>query len=382
MQQELPLWRDPHSESTAPLSPGHFIKLELEKRGWGQADLAFILQRPLPTINEIINAKKTITMEMAVALGKAFNQSPELWAHRETAYRLSLVKDVDKDTAKKAKLFEIAPIKDMQRRGWLSPDADSAEQLESELLKFMGYKSLDESSELLAAARQSKPQAEFTNAQKAWLIQAERVASKVNARPFTSSVNFAAGLEKLRKLATKPENAAHIPHVLAEAGVRFVIVEDLPHTKIDGAAFYLKGDLAKPVVVVSMRFDRMDSFWHTLAHELRHVAHGDPLSLDAELIGDDRAKLVDALERRADEEAADWLIPKDQMDSFILRAKPFYTQDSVVRFASRMGVHPSIVIGQLQHRRIIGWDKQSSLKPKILEHLLSTTMSDGYLRQK
>jgi HTH-type transcriptional regulator/antitoxin HigA len=91
---------------------------------------------------------------------------------------------------------------------------------------------------------------------------------------------------------------------------------------------------------------------------------------------------VDALERRADEEAADWLIPKDQMDSFILRAKPFYTQDSVVRFASRMGVHPSIVIGQLQHRRVIGWDKHSSLKPKILEHLLSTTMSDGYLRQK
>src|SRR5258708_522622 len=105
-QQLLPLWRDPDGDAGAVLPPGDYIERELIKRKWAQADLAAVLQRPLPTINEIILGKKAITPEMSVALGRAFGTSPDLWAHREAAYRLSLVKDApDDDTAKKARLF-------------------------------------------------------------------------------------------------------------------------------------------------------------------------------------------------------------------------------------------------------------------------------------
>ena len=86
MQQLLPLWVDPEGDAQGLLSPGEYIKRELVKRGWGQADLATVLKRPLPTVNEIIRGKKGITPEMAVALGRAFDTSPELWAHREAAW--------------------------------------------------------------------------------------------------------------------------------------------------------------------------------------------------------------------------------------------------------------------------------------------------------
>lgn len=57
-------------EASEPvIPPGDYIREELEKRGWSQADLANILRRPLPTVNEIIQGKRGIMPEMAVGLG-------------------------------------------------------------------------------------------------------------------------------------------------------------------------------------------------------------------------------------------------------------------------------------------------------------------------
>ena len=46
---------------------------------------------------------KRITPETAVELAQAFGTSPELWLNLETAYRLSLVKHVDRSIAQRAK---------------------------------------------------------------------------------------------------------------------------------------------------------------------------------------------------------------------------------------------------------------------------------------
>src|ERR1700677_1917481 len=171
MQLQLPIFNDPQS-SGDPQCPGVFIQAELNKRGWGQAALAEILGRPIAAVNEMIKGKRALPPEMAVALGRAFEQPPELWAHREAAYRLSLVKNApDDDTAKKARLFEAAPIKDLQRRGWINPSAQTADEIETELTRFLGESPLGESTVPVALARQSIPASEFSNAQRAWLTE-------------------------------------------------------------------------------------------------------------------------------------------------------------------------------------------------------------------
>src|SRR4051812_14126931 len=112
-------------------SPGDFIKQELEKREWTQADLASILERPLPTINRILNGKHAILPDMAIALGMAFGTGPEVWAQREAAYRLSLAEQPDDTVAKRARLHALAPIKEMEKRQWIHP-SDSLDALEKE----------------------------------------------------------------------------------------------------------------------------------------------------------------------------------------------------------------------------------------------------------
>ena len=72
--------------------PGDFIREELEARGWTQRDLAEILGRPVQAVNAIVNGKKEITPETAIALGAAFQTSPEFWLNLESAYRLASVR--------------------------------------------------------------------------------------------------------------------------------------------------------------------------------------------------------------------------------------------------------------------------------------------------
>ena len=377
-QLELKIFKDPEHEGT-PLPPGLFIKRELEKRSWSQAALAEILGKPLAAVNEVIKGKRAITPEMAVVLGNAFGQQPALWMHREAAYRMSLLApSADGEMARKAQLYECAPVRDLQRRRWINPNAQTADELEAELTEFLGYNPLSEDARHPSAlARKSFASADFSNAQRAWLLQAARMARRTSVRSYDKT-RIELTMASLRKLAKAPENSAKVPIFLAQEGVRLLVVEDLPGTRIDGAAFFLDEDKSKPVVVLSLRLDRMESVWHTLFHELRHIANEDPLSLDLNIVGEGKERLVSSMEKRADDEAADWLVDREQLRRFALRSKPWFAKDSIIPFASRMGVHPSIVVGQLQHGGIIGWDRHSDLRPKIRDHMLITAMCDGY----
>src|SRR4051794_31406322 len=101
-----------------PKTPGEAIRAEMESRGWSQRDLAKIMGRPLPAINEIIRGKRAITPEMAVSLSSAFGKDAHYWMNLEVSFRLSQI-ERDNDTARRAKLFEVAPVKDLEARGWI-----------------------------------------------------------------------------------------------------------------------------------------------------------------------------------------------------------------------------------------------------------------------
>jgi len=120
----------------------------------------------------------------------------------------------------------------------------------------------------------------------------------LHTRPFQPE-RFEAGLPGLRQLAGSAESVRHVPGALAELGVRLVVVEPLPRTRLDGAAFRLSAD--QPVIALSLRYDRIDWFWHTLAHELVHIRHGDKRSVDANLVGDSRTEPLNEVERLAND---------------------------------------------------------------------------------
>lgn len=356
--------------------PGERIKDELKARGWTQTDLAEIIGRPLQMVNEIIAGKKAITAETAVQLGIAFGTGPDLWMQLESSYRLSLVHDSEDEVSRRVRLYEMAPIKDMEKRNWIGK-ARHAGNLERELCKFFGVQSLDRPPEIDAMPRKSSADLSLSPSQRAWCFRAKQLAAGLQAKPYDPK-NLDAGIARLRELAAYPEETRRVPRVLAGMGIRFVVIEPLPKTRIDGVAFWLSPD--SPVIALSLRYDRIDSFWHTLGHELSHVRHQDAALVDTDIVGEDRPSPAEqtAVERRADREAAAaWIDPPD-LESFIARVGPLYSKKRINQFANRIRIHPGIILGQLQHRGEIRYSSNREMLVKVRENLTREALTDGW----
>lgn len=355
-------------------SPGEFIREELEARGWTQADLAGIIDRPIQTVNLIITGKKTITARTAKELAAAFGTSSELWLNLQSAYSLSLEEEPTTEIKERAKLYQIAPVKVMEARQWIRKTRSLAD-LKAELSRFYGVANFDSIPKLPVAARAGAiSTSEATSAQITWAYRVQQLAKNVHASSFSAS-RARQKLNELLRLAAYPEEIRKVPRVLAEMGIRLVIVDRLPKSKIDGASL-LPGKA--PIIGLSLRYDRIDYFWHTLAHELSHVFNKDVM-IDVEIentgIEDDSKAMI---ENRADKDACEMLIPKAKLDSFIARVGPLYSKERINRFANLMKVHPGIVVGQLQDRREIPYSHSREMLVPVRDIVIQAAITDGF----
>jgi HTH-type transcriptional regulator/antitoxin HigA len=360
--------------------PGEFIREELEARGWSQVDLAEILARPQRLVSELISAKRSISPETAKGLGEAFGTGGQFWMNLETAYQLAQVTHDDEAVAKRAKLYEKAPVKEMLRRNWIEP-SDDIDTLEKRVLDFFQIESIHERPRLRAhAARKAASYADVTPAQLAWLYRARHLSKGMMVSPFSQKA-LANGLARIKELLGSAPNIRLLPKILADCGVRFIVVEALAHTKIDGVCFWL--DDSAPVVVVTIRYDRIDGFWHTVLHELDHVRNEegkDEVTIDTDLFTDQPmvGERKPEQEMRADEFACSFLIPPREMDYFIARVRPLYSKERIRGFAKRIGVHPGVVVGQLQHRGEISYAHNREMLEKIRHIVTGSTLTDGW----
>lgn len=370
-------------------APGKFLRAELEARGLTQAEFAKILGRPVQFVSELLSGKRSVTPETAVGLASALGdaQTPKLWLNREAAYRLSkITPQRDSAVEKRAQLYLRVPVKELVDRRWIedSPDVDV---LQDRILKFYDIPSLDkldEPAELSHAPRQSTSYSiPPTPAQLAWFCRAKHLAEKLRVTGGFSPRSFETALTGLAKLKTAVDQLGLVPQLLSQAGIRFLIVQHLTHTKIDGVCLWL--DDKSPVVVLSLRYDRVDWFWHTIMHEMCHVKNGDGQRtsqprIDTELVGTDAEPFDDKpdSERRADECATNFLVSQTMLDDFVHRVRPYYSALKIAQFAERVGVHPGIVVGQLQHRREIPYSHGRRMLVGVKQIVTAASVTDGW----
>lgn len=370
-------------ETSEVFAPGEFLLDELEARGWSQKEFAEIIGRPHALVNQIVLGKKAITPETARELAAALGTSAELWLNLQSAFDLAKLGSDDATIIRRSALHSAAPINEMRRRGWIKGSRDVG-ALESELLTFFGVKSIESiSASVRAAARKATGFANLSPAQAAWCRRAKELAEGAEVeRPFTET-RMRALLDPLRAAARTPEGSAEVGEILKEAGVRLVVVKHLEGTRIDGAAMWLGA--GRPVVALSLRFDRIDSFWFTLGHEIGHLLNGDAkdfidddLNRDVADLAPDDAEERPAAERSADEFAARWLLPKAAMDRYLTEARGRFDRRSITEFARSVAVHPGIVAGRLQWMGKIRYAAHRDMLAKVRVHVLARVASDGW----
>jgi HTH-type transcriptional regulator/antitoxin HigA len=365
------------------LTPGQMIDAQLRERGWSQRTLAMVLELSPKTISSIMVGRTRISTELALRLHEAIGLDANDLLKLQASFDLKKAQlsfRPDPALTTRAKVFGDLPVAEMISRGWLKGVDDLWDsRLNGALCSFFGTASIDEIEVLPHAAKKTEVMGEATAAQLAWLYRVKQIATGTLVASYSPSAMNAA-IRELKPLLNSVEGARKVPRILSECGVKFVIVESLAQTKIDGACFWM--DAKSPVIGMSIRFDRIDNFWFVLRHELEHVIqkHGQSaVMLDVSLEGD-RAGVgpdVPEEERLANAAAAEFCVPQTPLKLFVRVKSPFYSERDIRGFAATYKIHPGLVAGQLQHN-LKRYDLFRNHLVKIKSVVTPNAMVDGW----
>jgi HTH-type transcriptional regulator/antitoxin HigA len=343
-------------------APGETILEALRERGNSVDDLAEWLQLSDPQTRRLLSGDTQIDGRTASALALHIGGSEAFWTGRETRYQEHL-SWVSADA-----LAERLPVAELVKRGWLQKTTNWRERAKA-CLDFFGVTTEAEWNQVygspLANAnfrRSARLQVSDT-AVAAWLRRAE-IESDGAVVAAWSAPAFRRALDEIRGLTRVNDPEQFVPTLQAlcsEAGVAVVVLATPKDCPVSGAALFTRQDI--PMIVLSARYLSDDHFWFTFFHEAGHLLmHDVESSPFLDELGPDAADRSNA-EVEADEFARAVLLdPK--IGHIEMRRLSGPTMREIVVFASRQGISPGIVVGQLQHDGVFGFERRNDLKRK------------------
>lgn len=373
----------PETEQTL-LTPGQFIKSLLEQRDWKQEILATVLKVEQSTVSRLVQDKRSIDANLAIALADTFEVPAEKFLEIQSAFDLAKARAGIKPNPSRslrANIFSRLPVAEMIKRGWIQADnLKDTERIEAELARFFGVDSVDQIEVLPYVAKKTDVAEGTTPAQLTWLYRVKTIAAEMLV-PRYSPAAVRKAIEQLDTLLQSEAEVRQVPRILGEAGIRFVLVESLPGAKIDGVCLWLN-DMA-PVIGMTLRHDRIDNFWFVLRHEIEHVLRGhgrrQAITIDIELEGPkaQTGNDIPEQERIANEAAKNFCVPAEEMEKFITKKSPYFAERDILGFAATLHLHPGLVVGQLQHRTG-RFDRYRNYLAKVRDHVRPSAVVDGW----
>lgn len=362
-------------------TPGQLIEALLEQRSWTKRTLSVVLDMDESKVNRLASDRQPVTADIAVLFEEIFGVDASTFLALQSAFDLAkarITAQTDPKRATRAQIHHGLPLADMIKRGWINAKDVRDPNVEAELVRFFGTNRIEDIEILPHSAKKTEVNEPATPIQIAWLYRVRKIASEMLVARYSADT-LSAALPKLKLLLISPDAARKVPRLLAEAGVRFLIVESLPSAKIDGVCFWLNE--RSPVIALTMRFDRVDNFWFVLRHEIEHVLQGhghDKVMLDTDLAADTSGVGDLAEEERiANDAAADFCVPKKMMDAFMARKAPFFHDRDILAFAKMINVHPGLIAGQIR-RRTNKYDRFGNYLAKIRAAVLPSAAVDGW----
>lgn len=358
-------------------SPGQALKYFLEQKEWTQEDLSYILSISLKHTNEIIKDKKPISLEIAKLLENVFEFKAIKWIELGAKYQLQTnsQNDREKSVRLKADIYKYMPINELIKKGWMRKTDD----LDKEIKAFwnlpknidLDLSFLDSNKNCLEYRKSEAREANFNEYNALiWRQMALNFAREVKVKSFDKN-----GLEQLmnemHSYTTSENGIRDFLRDLSNVGVKFVFLSHLSKTYLDGAAFL--SSEGEPVVALTGRYDRVDNFWFTLAHELGHVVlHLTNGGSDSIFIDDttkskgSRSKSTKEIEanNRAEE-----ILHHDEIVSYFRDKTNYITDDYVEEFAREKDIHPSIVIGILAYNEMASYSTLHRFKESVRDKI-------------
>ena len=264
------------------------------------------------------------------------NSNP--WEDFQVDNSIADTKEIYEKYIEFSKIIKQIPKKELVKKGWLKDTEDTS------LLVPLFQSIRSNTSKTLFRKNSTANEALYA----LWLSRVTNIAQN---RYFTNQVPKFKGItkENLRecaKLSINENSIIDLPNYLANYGIILIYEESMTGMKLDGAVFKLVS--GNPVIGISFRFPRLDSFWFTLLHELSHIVLHYP-QLDTPIFDDMETSSDELIEKQANRLAKNSFVERSIWRS--CEPKYISSDKSVYKFSEEIGIHPAIVAGMLRHEK-------------------------------
>jgi HTH-type transcriptional regulator/antitoxin HigA len=318
--------------------PIEAIRFRMEEQGLMQRDLVPYIGSK-SKVSEILSGKRPLTLQMIRALNAGLDIPAEVLLRETNKAQNDKCTDID---------WQQFPIAEMIKRGWITTRVRNVRKRAEEIMKSF-LSPLSGKIPCTAVCRRTldkhSDESKTLYALYAWaarvLIRAKNEFCSASYKPGIVTKAF---LNEVARLSLFNQGPLLAKEFLSKNGIAFIIEPHLPGTRLDGGAMLTEEGW--PVVALTLRYDRIDSFWYSLIHELSHIAKH--LKVPGEIFIDDDLDqdVQDHLEKEADKLTREAFVPR----SIWMRSDAYYkrTSESIKELAEELKIHPALIAGRIR----------------------------------
>lgn len=332
----ITVYEDEHYPIDMP-DPIAAVKFRMEQQNLRQVDLIPFIGSA-SKVSEVLSGKRRLSLPMIRRLHQGLGIPTDVLL-QEPGGRLAKEDDLQ---------WERFPLKELIQRGWICFDGtlkQATKQARGLLDSFISPFTHDTLIPSFQRQHVRKGKDMDSYALFAWQIRVMHLALEQRVSDYQTGLVCQDFIRKIIQLSLFDDGPRLAREYLAKHGIHLVIEAHLPKTYLDGAVMLLPD--GHPVVALTLRYDRLDNFWFTLAHELAHLTLHLGTEEDLAFFDDVYASDTSSTEKEADHLAAESLIPGDLWRNARLSEDP--TPTKVQAFAQQLNISPCIPAGRIQH---------------------------------
>lgn len=333
--------------------PSVTLNEKLEEMEMSRKEFALRTGKPEKTIIAVLKGESSLTPEMAILFENVTQIPANFWIKKQARYNEYVARKNQEETLINAiNWAKEFPYAVMAKYNWVE-STRKIEEKSKNLLNFFGIAShnawdnLYVKSELKVAAYTSLKHTHESHAISAWLRQGELQAIKVKTPEFDAKI-LKSNIASMRQLMIEqPVDFFEQLQILClEAGVILLFTPKLPKVPLSGSTRWLKN---KPLIQLTARYKKNDSFWFTFFHELGHILLHGKKYISLENVDFSAADPVK--EQEAHDFAVSQTFTIDQENEILQNHT--LTEKQIIEYAKKFNTHPAMIIGRLQFKKLI-----------------------------
>ena len=325
---------------------GNYLRDYLEARDISQSEFATRIGVTQKHMNEILNGKTGITIEMVGNIERLTGISSSFIIAIENRRKMEeklLEKYQSKEEINK-QIKEEYCVNELKKKKWIRfKDETNIIQVCIDLLDFMKIKDFDVIPELEKKTLFKKTGENFAKLT-LWVAHCDKITENQKVNEYTSA-NFNELIKEIKKYAyiTDNYNPLEIQEILNKYGIYFCEEKALSGTKVRGC-FKLRGK--KPAIYTTKNYQAKDSFFYELFHELGHCK-SDYNEAQKKVIFDGSEEQ----EKRADKFALETMIP----NSIWKLIEKDCSQENIINISMQYKIPLSFIVGRMAKQKMISY---------------------------